>query len=650
MLAGWRGGDVVVLALGVAFLPVALMVTAEAVVGRVRPRGAAALHLVLVAAVAAILSLYAVKHETDLRSEAALAIGLATAALAAYLFGRFGPVRSFVTLLAPASLLFVGLFLLGSPVRHLVLPTEGADLSGPRLQAPVVIIVFDEFPTLSLLNARGELDRRSYPAFAKLAREGIWFRHATTVADFTGAAVPAILTGRHQDGGRPASASAHPNNLLAFIGRRGGADARENLLTRLCPADVCVGNEPRPLPGRITRVLPALAKVSLATFLPDGLYRRLPAVNPFQHSQTENAARRTPAFGRSRAMFHYLHLELPHGPWFRLPSGRPYPIHHVDFRDFIPDLPGVPLQTGIPSIAEFQWTDDRNRVTHMLQRHLAQVGYADRVLGETLDSLRSIGLYDRAMIVVTADHGIAFRPSVDARRLSRANAPGVLHVPLFVKLPGDRRGSISDRFVQSIDIAPTIASALGLRLPWRTDGRSALGDQAPGRRRLVANAVITGERLEFNASALARRLRHAATRQAALFRGTDPERIFRAGRYRALIGRHVNEIERTRPATLRYELPGDDRTLEVDPRSGSVPALVAGRVIGLGAVGRELAIVLNGRLAATAVSHPSSDGVRFEALLAERFFRSGRNQLALYAISPGARGPRLSEIPPAGHR
>jgi hypothetical protein len=174
-----------------------------------------------------------------------------------------------------------------------------------------------------------------------------------------------------------------------------------------------------------------------------------------------------------------------------------------------------------------------------------------------------------------------------------------------------------------------------------------LAYQAPGRRRLVANAVVTGERLEFDASALARRLRHAATRQTGLFRGTDPDRIFRAGRHRVLIGRHVNEIDRARPATNRYELPGDDRTVDVDSRGGWVPALIAGRVTGPAAVGRDLAIVLNGRVAATAVSHPSGHDVRFEALVEESFFRPGRNRLALYAISPGPQGPRLSGIPPA---
>jgi arylsulfatase A-like enzyme len=72
--------------------------------------------------------------------------------------------------------------------------------------------------------------------------------------------------------------------------------------------------------------------------------------------------------------------------------------------------------------------------------------------------------------VVTADHGIAFQAGRDARRVTRSTAPAILSVPFFLKLPGQRRGGISERFVRAVDVAPTIAAALGTRLPWRVDG------------------------------------------------------------------------------------------------------------------------------------------------------------------------------------
>ena len=652
VVAGWRGGDIVVFAVAVAFAAPLVMLAIEAGAARLSPRLAAWLHLAFVTSLVAVLALYVVKHETGLPSAAALAIGVGAAASGGYAFWRFEPARWFVTLVSPASVLVVALFLLGSPVRHLVFPADGADHSGPRPAAPVVMIVLDEFPTLSLLDARGNLDGRSYPAFARLARDGTWFRHATTVADFTKAAVPAILTGRRQDGSKPGSLAAHPDNLLALLGRRGGANVREDT-TRLCPAELCPLAAPDPLPGRVTRVLPAFAKLSLATFLPDALYRHLPTTHPFRRahhvSLEEEFGRFATSVARSRAAINYLHtFSLPHQPWTRLPSGRQYAPFAQDLRDFYPDLPDVPMRTGLPSFPGLRWTGDGLRITHMRQRHLAQVRFADKLVGQTLDQLRASGVYDRALIVVTADHGIAFRGGQDARRVSDANAAEIMHVPLFVKPPGGRRGTVSDRHVQSIDIAPTIASLLGIRLPWRTDGRPADPPAGPDRERVSVESVETGRRFEFDVADLTADLRRAAREQAGLFSGTDPDRIFRAGPHRALVGRPVRELGERPPAALRYSLAGDPRALDVDPASGTVPALITGSLTGPDATDRQLALVLNGRVAATTVSRRSRGAVRFEALMAERFVRAGPNALSLHLITSGGGKPALSEIKAAG--
>src|SRR5204863_2035958 len=56
----------------------------------------------------------------------------------------------------------------------------------PR-RVPVVVIVFDEFPTTGLIGWQGRIDRVRYPNFAALAGDATWFPHATTVADATSA-------------------------------------------------------------------------------------------------------------------------------------------------------------------------------------------------------------------------------------------------------------------------------------------------------------------------------------------------------------------------------------------------------------------------------------------------------------------------------
>ena len=52
-------------------------------------------------------------------------------------------------------------------------------------------------------------------------------------------------------------------------------------------------------------------------------------------------------------------------------------------------------------------------------------------------------------------------------------------MPLFIKLPGQRRGRIISRPVRTIDLLPTIADVLGIRIPWHVDGRSLLRTARP---------------------------------------------------------------------------------------------------------------------------------------------------------------------------
>lgn len=635
--SGWRGGDIVAFAFALAFVPPLLMVVVEAVAARFRRRAGEIAHLAFVGSIAAVFAAYVVKQETTWTTEPSLVIMLVAGVAAAALFARFEPIRMFVLVLAPASLLFVGLFLLNSPVRSLVLPADGADLSGPRPVSPVVMIVFDEFPTLSLLDGRGELDGRSYPAFARLARDGTWFRNATTDADSTAPGTAAILTGRRQKG-KPPTHSAQPDNLLALLGARGPAEVQESPDTRLCPADVCPANAPRGLPERITDAREVFSELSLGTWLPDGIFRHLLDTRDFfTPGLTEGGFQRLDAsFGRPGAL-HYLHPFMPHQPWYGLPSGRRYVTPAQLPKDFIPGRPDVPRAT----FPRERWTEDRRLVTHLRQRHLAQVRYADLLLGRTLDHLRAAGLYERATIVVTADHGIAFEPGEDSRKLTRRNAPGIAFVPLFVKTPGQRKGSTSDRFAQSVDIAPTVADAIGIDLPWRADGRSLLDSAAPDRAEVSSFVGLTHERLEFRAAEFAQSLRAEARAQASLFHGTGPDRIFRAGANGDLVGSRVDALPAGPPSALRH-VPNVPE-IRLDPRTGVVPALVGGRVRGPGAAGRELVIALNGVVAASTRTRESEGGVRFGAMVAERLLRPGRNRLTVYEVGPGRRLARLAD-------
>jgi hypothetical protein len=85
-------------------------------------------------------------------------------------------------------------------VRRALLLTLALVLLAPAVaqaaRPNVVVVIFDEFPSTSLLGSNHHIDAVRYPNFAALARGSTWFRNATSVSDTTFAAVPSILDGR----------------------------------------------------------------------------------------------------------------------------------------------------------------------------------------------------------------------------------------------------------------------------------------------------------------------------------------------------------------------------------------------------------------------------------------------------------------------
>lgn len=109
-------------------------------------------------------------------------------------------------------------------------------------------------------------------------------------------------------------------------------------------------------------------------------------------------------------------------------------------------------------------------------------------VGRVLELLRERGLYDRALIAITADHGEElFEHGGFSHGYSLHRE--LLQVPLYVKLPGQRRGGRVAARVSLADVTPTILDALGVRTgEGELDGRSLL----PLARRAAEPAAGTG--------------------------------------------------------------------------------------------------------------------------------------------------------------
>ena len=95
----------------------------------------------------------------------------------------------------------------------------------------------------------------------------------------------------------------------------------------------------------------------------------------------------------------------------------------------------------------------------------AEILYMDYHIGQLLINLKTLGLYDNTLIIVTSDHGELFG---EHGQMGHGNTlyQEELHVPLMVKYPGSELGARrEDRAIQLIDILPMILNRLNIPFP-----------------------------------------------------------------------------------------------------------------------------------------------------------------------------------------
>ena len=105
----------------------------------------------------------------------------------------------------------------------------------------------------------------------------------------------------------------------------------------------------------------------------------------------------------------------------------------------------------------------------------------DRHFGELVARLKSDGLYDNTIIVVTADHGIALP------RAKQFLYNEGLHIPLIIRWPATvKPGTVDERLVSNIDLEPTILAMAGLPIPPTVQGKDLLNPANAPRRYIFA--------------------------------------------------------------------------------------------------------------------------------------------------------------------
>ena len=179
--------------------------------------------------------------------------------------------------------------------------------------------------------------------------------------------------------------------------------------------------------------------------------------------------------------FLFLHTYEPHAPY----DAGPEYLRHFE-RGYRGSLPPVVSDALLGAINRSERSLTPADLAHVVHAYDAQIRSVDEAFGHMLVYLRKRGLYERALIIVTSDHGEELGERGGVGVHSHTLFDELLRVPLLIKLPRGRAAGATVRAqVRSIDIAPTILEALGVPAPAAFEGRSllALLDGSPARPR-----------------------------------------------------------------------------------------------------------------------------------------------------------------------
>ena len=408
---------------------------------------------------------------------------------------RLEIMRTFVMYLSGLAPLLTVIFVFQiQPVFSEISPTMKT-VAAPEGKPPVVLIVFDESPLFALLDKEGKINPERFPGFAKLVSLSTWHRNATAVSQQTIQAVPAIFTSRVPKKGDQPFLSDHPDNIFTMLESSYPINGYESV-TSLCPRNLCstasaIDLERVYLP-RVKSFLSDALVVFGHRMLPSHARSSLPSIGQAwggfaQAGAAEGADADHEAadakFLRNAGSFYQLrmwngamnrmmtmpspsasilHFTVPHRPWSLTPNLHKYygPRFLGDFNPKTGDLP-----------------------KDYYQRYLYQLTAVDHLVDTMITRMQAAGLWDKSLVMITADHGISFEPGLVQRATDFSN-PGqvtdLYTIPMFIKMPFQKTGEVDDCAVTNLDLLPTLLDVTGIKTSLQMEGES-LVDNCPQR-------------------------------------------------------------------------------------------------------------------------------------------------------------------------
>ena len=677
---GNDAGQIIVYTLALAFVPPLIGLALEALAQLVNRNLRWGLHLFLMTLVGACFLLELLKDPFDWPAGVLIALSILLAAVGAYAYSRWRLPRSFMDILTVAPVVILGIFFFFTSTSRLILPREQPNPVDVTVNnpAPVVMVILDEFPVASLMNDKEEIDSTRFPTFADLASDSTWYKNTTAAAAYTPLAVPSILSGESPDQENLPIASDYPHSIFTLLGKSYELRVME-AATRVCPDDLCPESATY-TDAKLGDLFSDLNVVSQHLLLPNSMRRSLPDISAsFSGFTKESAdpedsglgigATGTPGVtgttgttgettvepvgptgrtgqGAARRLgrlfaegssgeeteriddfvanlkpdqketLDMIHVEKPHYPWRHLPSGQRYSNLTSEWGGLLPN--------------DGPWMAPPKIVDVALQRHLLDVGFTDTLLGQITSALKAKGLWNESMVVVTADHGGAFRSRIPRRTAVKENMGEIASVPLFVKAPGQTSGDVVTDHTCTTDILPKIAKQLKIDYPWDVP-------DCPANQVTVVNSPTGSSTIGFDA--MLKQRRDQVNRIQRVFgTGAGWGPTYRFGPKKDLIGTKVSKLKvvplqhgtRAKPLRARF-------VKKYDPTLPSLRGLLQHGQLANIPENRVLAVAVDDVIQAVGWTFKDGLGLGpgFSILMPPDSLKRGFNKLDIYLVKGG---------------
>jgi arylsulfatase A-like enzyme len=302
--------------------------------------------------------------------------------------------------------------------------------------------------------------RPTSPHLEKLASEGTWFENAFANAAYTPESVPSMMTSMHvrSHGVTKVFQQLSPEFLTV-----------QEAFSAAGYATVAFSTNGNAGPARGTDI----------GF--DSFYDHLEFDSPTEALRTVpiNQVISWMMEHQDRPVFVYIHTAEPHSPY-----APPPPFNSLFDPEYNGSLGRSPLPQGLAITREFNY--EPRELEHLVALYDGEVAFADQMLETFQLLLQERGLLEKALFLVTADHGEEF---MEHNRLGHGGdvVSQLLRVPLI--LWGSdyvASGSKITHNVQLLDVMPTLLEIFGIEVDAPLQGDSLVPLMAGDGRRSAA--------------------------------------------------------------------------------------------------------------------------------------------------------------------